>query len=156
MSAISLFADIIAVAPENWTEDVGVDPQWDDKPYNKLLWRGSTTGMYMRKNRKWQQSQRLRLVALANESGKQLDVLRATNSTSFVGTPTAIKSEDLNEDLMDISFSGTTQCDPDICSAIQKEYKFNSTRQSWDEANKYKYILDVRHLLTRRLHLTNE
>ncbi|CAG7853995.1 Beta-1,2-xylosyltransferase 1 Short=Cxt1p [Serendipita indica DSM 11827] len=144
MSTTTMHADILTVAPENWVEDVGVDPPWDRKPHSKLLWRGSTTGMDMKGRRKWRLSQRLRLVDLANRMNGSHQVLHPHSPLSPVGMPLVSSSAELNGRLMDIAFtSNASQCELQICKEIEKDYRFRQERLTWDEANKYKYLLDV-------------
>lgn len=48
-----LHSDVLGVSAEAWTEDVGDDPEWDDKPDNRVLWRGKTTGIYFKHSVPW-------------------------------------------------------------------------------------------------------
>ena len=41
---------------EAWTEDVGDDPPWDQKPDERMLWRGKTTGIYFKDGVPWSKS----------------------------------------------------------------------------------------------------
>lgn len=41
---------------ENWTEDVGVDPPWEEKKDDRLLWRGKNTGIFYKKGVPWGES----------------------------------------------------------------------------------------------------
>ena len=41
---------------EAWTEDVGDDPEWEDKQDDRLLWRGSTTGILFKPDNPWSES----------------------------------------------------------------------------------------------------
>ena len=46
MCKTTLHSDILAVSMEGWTENVGIDPPWEEKKEDKLLWRGKTTGIF--------------------------------------------------------------------------------------------------------------
>lgn len=48
-----LHSDVLGVSAEAWTEDVGDDPEWDDKADNRLLWRGKTTGIFFKDGVPW-------------------------------------------------------------------------------------------------------
>lgn len=144
MSSTRIHSDILTVAPEMWTEDIGNDPAWEDKKYETLLWRGTTTGTRMEEKMPyWRLSQRMRMVNMTNERTGTYDVLMSTNHNRPVGEPLTLEMASLNEKLMDIGFSGKPgQCSPGVCAVIAKEYKFRE-KQSWGEANDHKYILDA-------------
>lgn len=57
MCKTTLHSDVLAASPESWTQDVGDDPAWEDKKWDKLLWRGKTTGIYYdSKKSQWSRS----------------------------------------------------------------------------------------------------
>jgi hypothetical protein len=127
-----------------WTEDIGNDPVWEDKKHKTLLWRGTTTGTRMNEDMPyWRLSQRLRMVEMTNQQTGTYDVFMSTDYNHPVGEPLTVEAAALNEELMDIGFSGQpAQCSPGACAIIAREYKFREA-QSWEEANDYKYILDA-------------
>ena len=57
----TIFSDLLITPLEQWDADVGVDPDWDLKTKNKLLWRGGTTGSRYDRATLWRPSQRSRL-----------------------------------------------------------------------------------------------
>ena len=64
--------------PYDWVEDVfsrSADPEWDEKVDERLLWRGSNTGMYHSRTSRWRHSHRTFLVERANELHGTLKVL---------------------------------------------------------------------------------
>ena len=144
MSSTRIHSDILVVAPEMWTENIGDDPAWEDKTHKTLLWRGTTTGTRMKEDMPyWRLSQRLRMVEMTNQQTGTYDVLMSTEYNHSVGEPLTVEVSALNENLMDIGFSGQPgQCSPGVCAIIDREYKFRDS-QSWGEANDYKYILDA-------------
>jgi len=144
MCTTQLHADILTVAVEMWTDDVGPDPEWKDKPDDRLLWRGSNTGMYFDFDNGWNVSQRVRLVKTANEQTGKVRVLKPIDKPSeAVGDPELIEQADLNDLFMDIAFSRSPlQCREEICKQVAQEYEFREA-QTWIQANEYKYILDV-------------
>lgn len=139
-----LHADILAVAPEKWTEDVGVDPSWSEKKHDTLLWRGSNTGDHFHANGNWNLSQRIRFVRAANEQEGFLDVLKSNGSPKeVVGTPRKASKAEMNKAMMDVGFAGhAIQCEPEICKIVENEFAFKE-RQSTEGANQWKFILDV-------------
>jgi hypothetical protein len=157
MTSTRLHADILVPAPENWMEDVGNDPQWHEKPYDTLMWRGSTTGMSHVSATQWELSQRLRLVELTNNKGGTYSVLRLRNASEPIGPPFGVSAHELNKRLMDIAFTGSAiQCEADVCSEIEKKYKFLKEKLTWDAGNKWKYVLDVSIAIQMNLTLTNQ
>lgn len=85
-SKTNLHSDILATPLEQYsTAYKEQNVAWEDKPHNKLLWRGSTTGIEFTKDREWKESQRFRMHLLghgkkgsktvfwADERGQQLE-----------------------------------------------------------------------------------
>ncbi|PVF92131.1 hypothetical protein CPB86DRAFT_718049 [Serendipita vermifera] len=143
MSTTRLHADILVPSPENWVGDIGNDPPWHEKPYDTLVWRGSTTGMRHVSATPWYLSQRLRMVELANNQIGKYSVLPLRNANESVGAPIEVPADELNKRLMDIAFTGSPiQCEPEICSKMGQRYKFLKQQLDWTAANKYKYMLD--------------
>lgn len=55
-----------------------------------------------------------------------------------------VKTAGLNAALIDVAFTGrAVQCDQKTCAVIEREYDFRK-KQTPEEANRYKYFLDVR------------
>lgn len=53
MSTTNLHSDVLSVAMEAFTENVGNDVEWEDKTDERLLWRGSTTGILFQEDNLW-------------------------------------------------------------------------------------------------------
>lgn len=71
----NVHSDILATPLEQYaSEYTGRDPVWSEKPFNKLLWRGSTTGTEFVKGVQWKDSQRARMHFLSHETKGQKDV----------------------------------------------------------------------------------
>ncbi|KAF8517358.1 hypothetical protein BU17DRAFT_76415 [Hysterangium stoloniferum] len=141
-----LHSDILTSAPEQFvdSEGIGNDPDWDDKPDDRLLWRGSNTGTLARPGTEWNVSQRIRLVELATRRGGELKVLLPPdNRDASVGHGETLKIGALNAAYMDIAFSGKpTQCRDHICGELERMFEWRK-RQSWGDAWMYKYIMDI-------------
>ncbi|KAG8710312.1 Glycosyltransferase Family 90 domain containing protein [Ceratobasidium sp. 423] len=143
MCTTPLHSDIRTIPIEQFTEDVGVDPAWNDKPYDKVLWRGSNTGILFSENLPWNLSQRARLIKLTNEKEGVRSVLRPLEAERAVGRPVEEKSQELNERLMDVAFAGNPiQCEEPVCTLMKEIFEYRG-HMSWPEANKYKYIVDI-------------
>ena len=133
--------------PYGWQEDVyprSDDPAWNDKLDERLLWRGSSTGIFHGNKIRWQNSHRDFLVRYTNDLNGTLSVLRPTsNETEIVGSPKQYHKSKLNPALLDVAFSGKpTQCSPDTCDLLREIYPWRE-RQSVKDAGNYKYIVDV-------------
>ena len=134
--------------PYGWLEDIlprSNDPEWDEKFDERLLWRGSNTGMYHSKTSRWRHSHRNVLVEHANDLQGSLKLL-SPNKTKHekVGEPLEIRKARVNPAVMDIAFGGRpTACSDEICDLVQTIYPWRE-RQSIKEAGGYKYVIDVR------------
>lgn len=139
-----LHSDILTVAMEMWTEDVDEDPEWKDKKYDTLLWRGRNTGIFFKEDGKWQDSQRIRLVGITNKFHGRIRVLdSASSSTESVGPARSVPLYLLNDQMMDIGFSGEAiQCEPGACEEIENTFAYKDAT-TIVEAYDWKYVLDV-------------
>ncbi|KAG8961623.1 Glycosyltransferase Family 90 domain containing protein [Tulasnella sp. 419] len=144
MCTTQLHADLLTPSFEQYTTDVYGDMDWKDKEDERLLWRGSNTGIMFRPGMNWNISQRVRLVSTTNEFTGYTNVLWSTELPEEpVGEPEKIHKGMLNGALTDIHFAGDPiQCVPEICNRLVNEYEWKE-RQEFDEAWNYKYIIDV-------------
>jgi hypothetical protein len=144
ISTTPLHSDLLAVAPEGFTEQVGYDPEWQDKTSDKLFWRGSTTGAYFANHVPWGLSQRIRLMLQATEKGTPYTVLNSTLAGFKVENGTRTASEVLNPQLLDVAFTGQPiQCETEeICQILEDSFEFQKL-VGQNEANQYKFLLDV-------------
>ncbi|KAL7419480.1 hypothetical protein Q5752_006318 [Cryptotrichosporon argae] len=138
-----LHSDVLAVAEEAWTEDVGEDPAWEDKTDGRLLWRGKTTGIYFRDGVPWNISQRVNLVSHAAMTDGTVPVYPVPPPSTAIGGPEQNPWADLNAALVDVGFvDEPIQCDSEVCDVVRKAYAFKE-RKTWAEGNNYKYLLDL-------------
>ncbi|KAF8576246.1 glycosyltransferase family 90 protein [Ramaria rubella] len=165
MCVSPLHNDILTVAPEQWTDEVGTDPEWEEKSDSRLLWRGSNTGVLHREGNEWNVSQRIRLVEMGTRRGGEMRVLmprgvgdgdveavRVGESEDEdvvpgweggVGYGTTIRMSALNSAFMDVAFVGAPmQCQPPVCDVLKGMFEWRS-RQTWQDAWQYKYIMDI-------------
>ncbi|KAJ9108572.1 hypothetical protein QFC19_002288 [Naganishia cerealis] len=145
MCSTPLHSDVLTVAMEAFTEDVGNDPPWEEKTDSRLLWRGSTTGILFSDKVAWNISQRLRLVGQAFQHSGTVPIVQPLGShTEAIGEPEVAQVGSLNDLLLDIAFVGEPiQCaSQEICDELAETYEFRR-RQGWDKANNYKYIFDI-------------
>ncbi|GAA5885978.1 hypothetical protein JCM6882_004220 [Rhodosporidiobolus microsporus] len=136
-----LHSDILTTPIEQWEAHyIGYEPAWEGKSMNKLLWRGSTTGVEFDRHTPWRKSQRARLHLMSHETEGERSVIwsqRGQLRESNISTAT------LNQLYMDTSFSGALQqCDPETCELMLKTMEFKPTI-GLDESNTYKYLIDV-------------
>ncbi|KAJ9104003.1 hypothetical protein QFC21_002466 [Naganishia friedmannii] len=66
--------DVMGVALDNVNHTVP-EMKWEDKTINKVIWRGSFTGAFHSTRWDWQNSQRERIVNLANQKEGSVEVL---------------------------------------------------------------------------------
>ncbi|KAK4054476.1 hypothetical protein OIV83_000970 [Microbotryomycetes sp. JL201] len=136
-----MHADILATPLEQYSETyVGYEPPWEQKSHNKLLWRGSTTGVEFDKHTPWRQSQRARLHFLSQTMDGEKSIIVAQGSAMKEAN---LSVADMNHLYMDMAFSGEpAQCDPETCDVMRKDIKFKSLI-GLEESNQYKYLIDV-------------
>lgn len=58
----TLHSDLLVTPLEQYYLPDVPDVEWENKTYNKLLWRGSNTGAGFNRGSKWRSSQRARFV----------------------------------------------------------------------------------------------
>lgn len=137
----NIHSDILVTPLEQYSDTyIGYDPDFDKKEENKLLWRGSTTGVNFNEEEDWSQSQRARLHFLTNEKLGDKKVIQSNPSPLSI---TTLPLSTLNDEMMDISFSGgPVQCSPKTCAHLLKVIEFKQT-MGLDESYQYKYVFDV-------------
>ncbi|KAL1726872.1 glycosyltransferase family 90 protein [Schizophyllum commune] len=143
-AATTIHHDIRMPAPYDWIEDIPGEPEWEEKTDNRLLWRGSTTGMLHDPVFHWEKNHRLRMVGLTNDNSSVLSVLESRAPGERVGQPKPHWSGALNPKLMDVAFAGRAhQCTTQrICDSIEEKFEFRSFQTLAESAN-YKYVMDV-------------
>ncbi|KAL0579315.1 hypothetical protein V5O48_002713 [Marasmius crinis-equi] len=130
--------------PYAWMSDLpaGDNPDWELREDERLMWRGSNTGIGHGKATRWKYSHRDWLVRWASETNGTVDVL-FSGDDGAVGGPKAMRRARLNPSMIDASFAGKLQCwDDETCKALANLYTV-SRRMSAKEAGNYKYVLDV-------------
>ncbi|WVQ96174.1 hypothetical protein IAU59_003277 [Kwoniella sp. CBS 9459] len=162
LSKTDSHSDVLGVPLEQWVDVNGVkEVPWSEKRHDRLLWRGSNTGMHYAVDTPWRGSQRTRLVKLASHKTGQGEVNTETSKEKVqvlsahmdVSSKTATMEEsswsanmgDLNARFMDISFTGAPiQCDiaDGTCGELAQEYTWG-TRVNPEQALEYKYVMDV-------------
>lgn len=123
----NIHSDILVTPLEQYSDTyIGYDPDWGSKPYNKLLWRGSTTGVDFEEDVDWRASQRSRLHFMTHETTGKKVVLLAEKEGEMREDEMSIGA--MNKAYMDASFSGgPVQCDPVTCAWMSKNVDFKAT-----------------------------
>ncbi|KAG8879659.1 Glycosyltransferase Family 90 domain containing protein [Tulasnella sp. 332] len=139
-----LHADILTVANENWTEDLGEDPDWDEKTEERLVWRGSNTGVLFDENNRWELSQRVRLTEVTNRREGDMQVIHSPARVDQApGPATFVNLEAANKALMDTGFVGRPiQCPEAMCEILKDELVFKPG-QNQRQMNEHKYVMDI-------------
>jgi len=105
-SKTPLHSDILSTPMEQFYNDVGQDPKWEDKKFNKVVWRGSTTGSWHGRNLLWRAGQRPRLVELANDGDGEREVFWADKAEGDVMRTRVVKEADVNTQWFDMAYVG--------------------------------------------------
>lgn len=121
------------------------DPHFDAKLDERLLWRGSNTGMFHASSTRWENSHRDFLVRYANDLDGTIDVLTPVGrEDERVGTPKKLKKSKINPAFFDIAFSNKPiACSTNICPILEELYPWRPYMGQKD-AGTYRYVLDVR------------
>jgi hypothetical protein len=112
LSKTTLHSDILAVPVEQWVEDLPVVP-WAERTSDKVLWRGSNTGMHYAKDTPWQKSHRIRAINLTRPDAEGfVDVLPPAfhphEKTQLLQEAVAhLPMADLNKKMFDVAFAGS-------------------------------------------------
>ncbi|GAA5996568.1 uncharacterized protein JCM10292_003058 [Rhodotorula paludigena] len=138
----NVHSDILVTPLEQYSDTyIGYDPDWEKKDFNKLMWRGSTTGIDFYVEHDWKNSQRARLHFLTNSVEGSKDVLVAEGEDAV--REQAYRLTGLNHEYMDVSFAGgPVQCDEETCKVMAELIHFDQT-MGLNEAYRYKYVMDV-------------
>ncbi|TNY22120.1 glycosyl transferase family 90-domain-containing protein [Rhodotorula diobovata] len=141
----SLHADLLLPSVSgDFFAEIGRDPVWEQKKQNRVLWRGETMGTYHSKGSGWRQSQRARLVALANAKDGDTTFHLADSTSDALRLVTA-PTLDVSHHYFDVAYTGVPkQCSAKdtTCKQLQHEMRFDKWLSA-DEENKFKYVLDV-------------
>jgi hypothetical protein len=143
----TLHHNIRIPVPYGWVEDVkprDQDPSFEKKSDERLLWRGSNTGMFHASQTRWQNSHRDFLVRYVNELDGTANVLMPTvGEDQKVDAPRKLKKSAINLALFDIAFSNKPiACSEHVCPILEELYPWRPF-MGQQEAGEYRYVLDV-------------
>lgn len=136
-----------------WQEDIYPrtdDPPWDEKIDERLLWRGSDTGMSHSPTTRWRNSHRDFLIRNTNDLDGTIQLLDPNKTNSEpVGEPKLMRRARLNPAVMDVAFVGQPiSCSENVCDIMKEIYPWRG-RQSNKDAGNYKYVMDVSNPVVR-------
>ncbi|KAJ3575468.1 hypothetical protein NP233_g1085 [Leucocoprinus birnbaumii] len=140
----SLHHDIRIPNAGSWVEDLPHNPEWEDRPDERLAWRGRNTGIWHTPDNKWRDSQRPRAVNFANRMDGAVNVLfPPPNRDDPVGEGVEVSRSKLNPALFDVAFvESPLQCQKDYCHEIERMFEWRRFQDA-KEAGNFKYVLDV-------------
>ncbi|KZO90801.1 glycosyltransferase family 90 protein [Calocera viscosa TUFC12733] len=149
----SLHADVLIVPSEGWVEDVHDDVEWEAKQDERLVWRGSNTGLLHTPENRWEASQRIRFVEMTGVHDNLLQypvpvadraqVLLPQTEDTPVGAPQPRPQSWMNELLTDAAFvRGPVQCVARECDKLWEQFEFRSTMPLAAQYG-YKYAFDL-------------
>lgn len=146
-SSSAIHSDIHVTPTYSWVEDIyprEIDPEFENKVDNRLLWRGGNTGILHDRTKEWWLSQRDRLVDWTNGLSGTAIVLPARLSTfEKIGVGDKVHKADINPAMFDIAFAGhPSSCGGGDCKELVERYDWRAP-QSIANAGKYKYVFDV-------------
>ncbi|GAA5999999.1 hypothetical protein JCM10207_006007 [Rhodosporidiobolus poonsookiae] len=142
----SMHSDLLIPPIDQYDRRKGLDPEWERKKYNKVVWRGTTTGadLNLEHMRKW--SQRPRLCRLPFHQGSITLPYAASDTPEGLGPVTTFtaRAQALAQQWFDFKFlEAPKQCDdPAVCKAFENEFLWDDFMEQ-EEQNEYKYVIDV-------------
>ncbi|KAG6879152.1 hypothetical protein C0992_004826 [Termitomyces sp. T32_za158] len=147
-SQTTLHHDITPAMPINWVEDLAEDwnPVWEERRDERLLWRGTNTGMWHAHETRWREAQRARTVSWAADPGDgsgDRKVLKPGKENQRVGEGDVVKWARWAPAILDVAFAGSPgSCAPGTCEELEKIFEW---RRPVDliAAGRYKYVLDI-------------
>ncbi|KAG6890054.1 hypothetical protein C0995_012512 [Termitomyces sp. Mi166 len=136
--------DIQIPTLSGWVDDVlprSDDPEWDQKLDERLVWRGSNTGMWHAPDTRWQKSQRTRLIDFANELNGTVKVLLSSSTEDVrIGEGIEIPRGKINPSMMDIAFAGEpVGCHEETCSELRQRFEWRR-RQGLKETGQFRFF----------------
>lgn len=145
--------------PYAWVEDISprsADPPFDEKPDERLLWRGRNTGIHHSSNTLWKNAHRDYFVRMANEIKGTIEIVPPNvTREEKIGEPRTVRKARFNPALLDVSFVDVPfMCSGDTCDELERLYPFKPF-QSTAEAGQYKYVFDVSSPSAQTLCITN-
>ncbi|BGP55808.1 hypothetical protein JCM8202_005626 [Rhodotorula sphaerocarpa] len=145
-TSTSLHSDMLISPVDQWDSQIPNDPKWEDKEFNKVVWRGTTTGadLTIPHMRKW--SQRPRLCKLPFTTGT-VELPFAPDDEPHVPGPVSTfstRAQALAKHWFDFKFLGEAkQCgNPEMCSDFEKDFLWDDWMDPVKQAE-YKYVIDV-------------
>lgn len=143
-----MHSDILLTPLEQFWDHEVWDPEWDKKPNNKAVWRGTTTGVWFDRGTWWRSSQRMRVWFMGKDKTGYRRV-RFDQPAPDSGYDSVIERNVSTAALMsryiDFAFTGHEgQCSKDdgSCDIIKDLIDFQPAF-GWNQANEYKYALDI-------------
>jgi hypothetical protein len=142
-----LHHDIVTPSYISWVKDIDPrsdDPEWDDKLDERLVWRGSNTGIWHAEDTRWHESQRARLVQWASDLNGTMSILQPNVSNGErVGEGVEFRKAMVNPAVLDVMFAGNPlSCAPEVCQQLADIFEWRK-HQNNRAAGNYKYIIDV-------------
>ncbi|KAG2151174.1 glycosyl transferase family 90-domain-containing protein [Suillus bovinus] len=137
--------DIRPAVPYSWVEDLpdSDNPPWEKRTDERLLWRGTNTGIFHGAKTRWRQGHRDHMIQFVNDMAGTADVLRSPlNDSEPVGEPVPLRKAYLNPALIDIQFAGKAGSCEDLCDQLDRLYDWRKM-QTLQEAGNYKYVFDI-------------
>ncbi|SCV72205.1 BQ2448_4899 [Microbotryum intermedium] len=149
-SKTTMHSDILLPPLEQYWDHEPWDPEWRKKLHNKVVWRGTTTGVWFDRTTWWRNSQRVRLWFKSKDTtGTHRVRFDGQGSATPRGVPSIVErdvpTKALVDRYLDFAFTGKEgQCTEEdgSCEAVRKLFDFQRGF-GWNEANEYKYQLDL-------------
>lgn len=138
------YGDIHCIITEQFELDNKHDPSWEERAFDRLVWRGQTSGPYFDKGAAWRSSHRARLHILShNEKGSRKVLV--TDEDDLVQS-IEVPNYQINPLYLDTGFvAPAVQCNKEdgTCDEMTQVFNGYEPRLSFDRASLYKYALDV-------------
>ena len=137
------FGDIHCIITEQFGMESRSDPTWDERPFDRLVWRGQTSGPFFDKYSAWKSSHRARLHILSHQEKGSRNIT-ITDKKDVMRT-VEVPNVQLNPLFLDTGFVGpAVQCSKEdgTCDEMTKVFNGYEPRLSFERASLYKYVGD--------------
>ena len=142
---VRLVLDIHCIITEQFGLESRYDPTWEERPFQRLIFKGQSSGPFYDENSAWRSSHRARLHILSHAEEGSRNVTVTDASSGIVTGSAAVPNYQLNPTFLDTGIVGPpVQCNQEdgTCDEMGRVFNGFDARVSFEKGNLYKYVGD--------------